>query len=86
MIVGMEVSITTLAGNLRSDWMRIVCWTGLSAAAACAGVEGAAAKYQFARRRMATSTLPTQKKYRATSTACTGLHIRKQCNNKTNTR
>ena len=74
-IVGMEVSNSILSGSFRSDWMRIVCSTGVSLAACWVGAEGSPGQHQLARSNMTTSTLPTHKKYRATGTACTVLII-----------
>jgi len=75
-MVGMEVSNTILSGHLRADWMRsIMLLAGsVGACAATTSLTGAGAALghsQPATKIIASSTLPTQMKYRPNGTTYT---------------
>jgi hypothetical protein len=74
---GADVSNTTLSGHLRADWMRrIMLFVGVRGGSAAASLTGAGSgaalgQSQPATNSIASSALPTQRKYRATGTTWT---------------
>lgn len=75
-MVGTEVSNSILSGHLRADWMRsIMLLAGLvgisaEAEASLTGAGSALGHTQPTMKIIASNTLPTQRKYRTTGTAC----------------
>jgi hypothetical protein len=79
-MVGMEVSNTTLSGHLRADWMRRIMLLAESvgvctATTSLAGAGAALGHTQSTMKIIASSTLPTHRKYRPNGTAFTSPSV-----------